>query len=498
MKRTPFMLGVGAAILGLMIPAAFAQSENPPSSEARTVNDADITHAIEGAFWRDPAVDANVVDVMTRQGIVTFTGTVDSILAKERAVRIAEATTGVRGVVNRLEVAPAPGRTDAEIQTAVAQALKRDPATGHYQIKTAVSGGTVTLAGTVDSWQEGQLAGTVAKGVRGVRAVHNDVRTVSKDHRTDPEIRDEIKARLENDVRVDDLLIGVSVDQGKVTLTGVVGSLRERTQAYEDSWVAGVHSVDQQGLKIEWWARDRLRRNPTYIARTDDQIRNAIVNAYLYDPRVASFEPKIAVSNGSVTLSGTVDNLSARQAAASDARNVAGVRRVINFLKVQPAVIPAGVDLAARVAEAFHQDPYLNRWDIAIRAVSGRIYLSGTVSTSFDKQRATAEAARVKGVTAVINNLKYERKWTWKPDGEISQDVRDALFWSSYVDGDNVHVDVDHGVVTLSGEVHDRSAREAAEGGAWEAGAKDVRDLLTVAVRTNGAYGGYRDLLPLY
>ncbi len=482
------------SVLGL---PAFGQSQAVnPAKDVRNVDDSEITHALEGAFWRDAAVDANEIDVTTADGIVTFTGTVDSILAKERAVRIAESTVGVRGVVNRLDVAPAPDRTDSDIDKAVLEALDRDPATRSYDIGSAVKNGEVTLTGTVDSWQEGQLAIAVAKGVRGVRAVHDQIKTVWSDHRPDDEIQSEIEERLKNDVRVDDLLVNVAVNQGSVTLSGVVGSLREKTQAYEDAWVAGVNSVDRDGLKIEWWARERMERNPNYIARTDEEIHNAVKDAYIYDPRVESFHPEVDVADGTVTLSGTVDNLSARQAAASDARNVAGVRRVINYLKVQPPGVTAGTDLAARVAEAFHDDPYLNRWDITIRAYSGRIYLSGTVGTSFEKQRASRDASRVSGVKEVINSLNYDRAWTWKSDDAISEDLHDELFWSPFVNPKNVSVAVDHGVVTLSGKVHDWSARTAAGDDALEAGAREVHNLLTVAVKTNGPYDNY--WLPLY
>ena len=80
---------------------------------------------------------------------------------------------------------------------------------------------------------------------------------------------------------------------------------------------------------------------------------------------------------GTVTLKGVVDNLAARRAAEQDARNVIGVRRVKNYLKVRPDVIPTNEELETRVALALSNDPFVERWDVDINAFSGSVYLSG-------------------------------------------------------------------------------------------------------------------------
>jgi hypothetical protein len=55
----------------------------------------------------------------------------------------------------------------------------------------------------------------------------------------------------------------------------------------------------------------------------------------LYDPRVISFNPEVNVTNGKVVLTGVVSNLKAKRAAEIDARNVVGVWKVENLLKVK-------------------------------------------------------------------------------------------------------------------------------------------------------------------
>lgn len=92
------------------------------TQEVREVGDADITTAIETSLWADDAVSANAIETSTVNGVVNLSGSVNSILAKERALEITAATVGVRSVVNRLEVDPATPRGDVELQGAVEDA----------------------------------------------------------------------------------------------------------------------------------------------------------------------------------------------------------------------------------------------------------------------------------------------------------------------------------------------------------------------------------------
>jgi osmotically-inducible protein OsmY len=470
-------------LLGTLSAAAPAQEDE----------DKDITNHIETEYWTDPAVSSNAIDVTTSEGVVTLTGSVDNILAKDRARKIAEATVGVQAVVNRINVVPPVTLTDSEVEKAAKVALLDDPATDSYEVNVAVDDGVVTLTGEVDSWQEKQLCTTVVKGVKGVVGVKNNIDVDYEATRSDYEIEQEVKRRLANDVRVDDFLIEVEVEDEKVTLTGTVGSLQELNRARSDAWVGGVDSVDTSGLEIKWWARDDMRRKNLYVSRSDEEIKEAVKDAFLYDPRVYSFNINVDVSYGAVTLSGVVDNLAAKKAAERDAKNTAGVRRVINNIKVRPEVIPSNDKLESRITKAFVNDPYIERFQLDISAYGGTVYLSGEVNTSWEKERAEDIAEGVKGVLYVVNNIDYEHEWTWKPDWEIREDVKSQLFWSPFVDEDEVSVTVDDGIVNLTGVVDTYSERQSAEDNAYEGGAKDVKNNLTVTYRSYGPhyYGPY-------
>ncbi|MEJ2055967.1 MAG: BON domain-containing protein [Calditrichaceae bacterium] len=173
-------------------------------AQDKGLSDDEIEDAVETELWIDNVVNMNRIDIGVIDGVVTITGTVDNLLAKERAEKICESIVGVRAIINRIEVKPNERFSDKELESLVKDALLKDPATESYEISVETQNGIVTLNGKVDSWQEKQLAGAVAKGVNGVTAVNNRIDFTFAQNRSDQEIEKEIKAVLANDVLVDD------------------------------------------------------------------------------------------------------------------------------------------------------------------------------------------------------------------------------------------------------------------------------------------------------
>ncbi|MEJ2661995.1 MAG: BON domain-containing protein, partial [Desulfobacteraceae bacterium] len=220
------------------------------------LTDDTISDAVEDELQLDDAVRSNLIDITVSEGIVTLTGSVDNLLAKERAGRIAEEVKGVRAVVNTIRVLPPILRSDKAIQKDVSDALLMDPATDNYEVSVAVKDNVVTLAGSVDSWQEKQLCKTVAMGVKGVKGIDNNIEFHYSAGRPDSEIQKEIEQALRWDVLVDDALVHVTVNDGIVELSGTVGSLAEKRRAISNAYLTGVNDVDAKRLEVHYWARD--------------------------------------------------------------------------------------------------------------------------------------------------------------------------------------------------------------------------------------------------
>jgi len=454
---------------------------------AREIKDIDITLAVDRHLQNDEGVPAHLIDVRTEDGIVTLSGPVENLLARERAAEIAATIKGVRSVINFIDVL-ATIRTDTQIRTDVEQALMEDPATDVFDIKVNVQNGAVILTGMADSWQEERLCVLVAKGVLGVKEVQSNIKVSQKSKRPDGEIRADIEQRLAYDVWIDDALIDIKVLSGKVILSGIVGSLAEKTRAFRSAWVAGVISVEDKDLVVDWSRSKKMRRPiENYPMKSDEEIKQALKEAFFYDPRLSPFNLTVSVENGVVTLSGQVHNLKAKQVAEQDANNTVGVWMVKSHLKVRPGMGPhtspkpdVDAELARKVRLALLRNPYTHQHEIGVTVNNQLVMLDGTVNSNLEKAKAEDVVSAVKGVAAVMNNLRVNRTWTPKEDWEIKKDIEDELWWSPFVDEGDVSVTVTDGIATLVGVVDTLRERRVATKNAYEGGAKQVRNLLKV------------------
>lgn len=147
--------------------------------------------------------------------------------------------------------------------------------------------------------------------------------------RTDELIKKDLINQLAWDDRVDASNIQVTVDRGKVTLSGDVPSFSARQAATTTTlMVSGVLDVNNE-LTLSY-------DDPTTLP-SDVQIYENIVNALRWDPDLRSFNIGVTVNDGWVTLEGTVPSYDARIAAHNSALYTTGVTDVEDRLLVREA-----------------------------------------------------------------------------------------------------------------------------------------------------------------
>lgn len=450
----------------------------------KEITDSGITAAVETELLIEKGVPLDLIDASTSQGIVTLSGAVDNLLARDRAVKIAESIRGVRGVIDRITVTPV-SRPDADIRKAILTVLLEDPATESYQVAVAVQDAVATLTGSVGSYAEKQLAGRIARGIKGVKDVRNEVAINYAAKRTDPEIASDVKARLQWDIWINGDLVNPVAKDGKVTLTGTIGSAISKGRAFDDAWGNGVMSVDDRGLKIEPLARKGAQRELKYALSSDREIKQAVQAALRLDPRVSAFSPDVTVEGGGVILGGIVGNLKAKTSAEQDAKNIVGVWRVDNLLKVRPKGRRTDAAMEQQLKTALSWDPLLDSSTIEVAVINRTAYLSGAVDSTFAKAEVQNVASRIQGVLLVRNHLKvepefalsyfdwpYDSYYDWPAyneppyfvsetfwpqpylsDEQIKKNIEDHFFWSPFVHRADIKVTVHGGVATLTGTV---------------------------------------------
>jgi osmotically-inducible protein OsmY len=202
----------------------------------------------------DTRIGSTEVGVEVDKGIVSLTGTVENFAKKHAATEAAHRVAGVLDVANDVQVhlPGTPGRTDTEIARAVRSALEWDAFVPDQRIKSNVSEGWVTLEGEVDFLREREDAGRVIRRLAGVRGVWNQITVKPK--KVDPvALRKMIGEALERRAEREAEQIGVTVDDGSVTLSGKVHSWLEKDAVVGVIGHApGVRTVSDK-LRIEPW-----------------------------------------------------------------------------------------------------------------------------------------------------------------------------------------------------------------------------------------------------
>ncbi|HSU19531.1 MAG TPA: BON domain-containing protein [Acidobacteriaceae bacterium] len=130
----------------------------------------------------------NAITLQVHNGVVTLGGVVYGPPDKDSALSLVKNTPGVRDVIDHIQVAP-PSPMDDRIRHEEARSIYGFPQLNRYALNPAkpirivVVNGHVTLAGTVDSKGDKDVAGIRANSVPGVFSVQNDLQVAGQNER---------------------------------------------------------------------------------------------------------------------------------------------------------------------------------------------------------------------------------------------------------------------------------------------------------------------------
>ncbi len=185
---------------------------------------------------------------------------------------------------------------------------------------------------------------------------------------------------------------------------------------------------------------------PKDYRRSDERVREDVCDRLTADPHVDASDVAVTVTNGDVTLEGTVADRRMKRRAEECADEAAGAQQVHNRLIVQPPHRSALEDHGGERG--------WRGWD--------------------------PDGAPERGRFANRGPRLYQRS-----DDRIREDVCDQLTDDDVVDATGLTVTVQDGEVTLSGTVHDRTMKRRAEDCVDEVpGVRQVHNRITLRPQT--------------
>ncbi|MBD3343385.1 MAG: BON domain-containing protein [Candidatus Lokiarchaeota archaeon] len=202
---------------------------------------------VDQLYW-DYRVDASKVKVKIDGSTVNLEGSVANYNAKNNAELDAWSIEGVSIVHNNLEVEYPPTLelpTDEEIKTNVESTLILNNDIDSSTVDVSVTGGIVTLKGSVDAYWKKVKAENLISDLTGVISILNKLTIVPTKSFVDQDIAEDIISSISRNINVDVENVNVKVENGVVTLSGTVSDWSAYTATMEAArYTAGVVDIN--------------------------------------------------------------------------------------------------------------------------------------------------------------------------------------------------------------------------------------------------------------
>lgn len=223
---------------------------------------------------------------------------------------------------------------------------------------------------------------------------------------------------------------------------------------------------------------------------TEARQETQIWTTYALSPYLRANDLKVSVHDGKATLTGKVEESVSKELAEQIALGVNGVKDVDNQIVIQPDYTPPAKSAERSFGEVIDDATITSQvksklvWSKNTEGLAtnvttkrGKVSLVGTADSAAAKDLASRLAMNTPGVVGVDNQLVVKNaspsvaqaaKTSTKEvgndmsDGWITTKVKSTYMYTSNVDGSDIAVNTDKGIVTLSGKVDSGAERALA------------------------------------
>jgi osmotically-inducible protein OsmY len=195
----------------------------------------------------DSRIDASRIEVTVTNGRVVLSGTVPTYQARRLASMDTSILPGVVSVENQIDVELVLIPADNTVRARATRVLHSQSEFDASDIDISVSGGHLTLEGSVREFWEKIRCNELLSAIEGVVGIKNKLVVVPSKDIVDEKIGEEILAALERNANVDAGSVDVTVQNSAVVLSGTVPSWAARHAAYKAAlFTSGVIDVQDK------------------------------------------------------------------------------------------------------------------------------------------------------------------------------------------------------------------------------------------------------------
>lgn len=210
--------------------------------------------------------------------------------------------------------------------------------------------------------------------------------------KSDQQLQQGVLEELNRDSRLKPAEVGVQVDDGVVTLSGVV-SCASKVEAATAAALSAPGVTD---------IANELAFATAGEPRNDTQLAHAVRNALRWNPMLNGDQVDCIVRHGGVTLRGTVDRWDQRKWAERTVASVSGVNTVIN--EIEAVAPPSDAILQEEIEECITRR-LPGGLDVHVSVRAGVVTLRGYIDSVALREAAEMLAARTRCVRQVVNRL---------------------------------------------------------------------------------------------
>lgn len=215
--------------------------------------------------------------------------------------------------------------------------------------------------------------------------------------------------------------------------------------------------------------------------KTNEQLQKDVQDAIKWEPLLHAAEIGVIAKEGIVTLTGVVDSYIKKTEAEEAAKNVLGVKAVVEKIEVKfsnDRPEKRDDEIANEVIHAIEWNWQIPKDKIQIRVENGWITLEGELQWNYQKLSASDSVKNLPGVRGVSNNIEIMSE----TESVIEKrDIENALRRNGSLNELAIIVEVTGTRVILSGKVDSLYQKAEAERMVWNApGVKSVVNNLAV------------------